>query len=139
MTEPRDDATHQPFHWAGIVARVAIAVGVVLLHGGIVTQAQGTVQNPSSISFMCGDHDRDDEHEVSIIDAKTGMVVRTVLLGDPEMIGSLVIAPIDIRSLPFGVYVWTVRVIASGISAAPSDPSEPWERSPMRATNVGAR
>lgn len=116
---------------------VGVVAALVLM--GWALLAQGTVQNPSSISFMCGDHDRDDEHEVAIIDAKTGMVVRTVLLGDPEMIGSLVIAPIDIRSLPFGVYVWTVRVIASGIAAAPSDPSEPWERSPMRATNVGAR
>ena len=40
-TDPRDDAAQEPFHGAGIVAGVAVAIGIVQLHGGMLAQTVG--------------------------------------------------------------------------------------------------
>lgn len=104
--------------------------------GSVVLCAQTPVRNPQSISFTCADHDRDDEHEVEVVDVKTGVVVQTILLGDPPLTGSLVMTTVNLRPLAFGSYVVRVRAVANGQRSETSDPSPVWERAPGRPMNV---
>lgn len=98
-----------------------------------------TLRNPNFIVFTCQDHDRDDEHEAEIVDVRTGGVVQTMLLGDPPLTGSLVIAEVNLRPLAFGSYVVRVRAVANGQRSETSDPSPVWERAPGKPLNVDVR
>ena len=109
---------------------------VWLVIGSVVLCAQTPVRNPQSISFTCADHDRDDEHEVEIVDVKTGAVVQTILLGDPPLTGSLVMTTVNLRPLAFGSYVVRVRAVANGQRSETSDPSESSDRDSERASQV---
>jgi hypothetical protein len=117
---------------------VVFALSVVLLTDTRLS-AQTMVVNPSSISFTCSDHDIDDEHEVEVVRVDTGEIVRTMLLGDPPLTGSFVIAQVDFRSLRPGHYAVRVRVRSGGESADMSDPSPVWQRKLSKAMNVDVR
>lgn len=94
------------------------------------------MKNPTEVSFTCIDHDKDDNHEVDIIDS-TGTVVQTLLIGDPP-VGSdgRVVAKFNVQPINFGQYTVIVRAIQGALKSENSLPSEKWERSFGTPSNV---
>ena len=98
--------------------------------------AQTPVKNPSGVAFLCPDHATDDQHEVDIVREADGVVVATLLGGDPPLVGSEVVIPVNVQPVAFGQYRFVVRAVAGLIKSNNSLSSEVWERAPGRPTNV---
>ena len=86
--------------------------------------------NPSRIGFTCPDHAQDDQHELDIV-TEAGVVVSTILLGDPPLNSAgEVEATISVQPIKFGRYVFRVRAVAQGLESVDSLGSEVWVRAP---------
>src|SRR3989337_1066418 len=95
-------------------------MGVMVLLSAVSLSAQGPPKNPSQIAFFCPDHDRDDQHEIDVVRVSDGVVIATLLGGDPPLPG-------------------TEGVVAGPLRSANSDPSEVWERVPGRPSGIVVR
>lgn len=89
------------------------------------------IVNPSKVLFTCPDHDQDTNHEVDIIDAVSGAVESTLLVGDPvaNAAGEVVIT-LNIQPIKFGSKRFVVRAVAGAEKSENSVPSDLWRRSP---------
>lgn len=99
----------------------------------VCAQAMGQtpVRNPSGIAFLCPDHDRDDQHEVDIVRESDGVVVQTLLVGDPEALpGAEVVVSVNVQPIALGSYRFVVRAVAGAVKSDNSVPSDIWERAP---------
>ena len=94
--------------------RLGLSLGWLLV-GSSVLWAQAPVRNPTGLAFQCLDHDRDDQHEIDIVRESDGMVVATLLGGDP---------PADAAG--------EIRAVAGTIRSDNSLPSDIWDRAPGR-------
>lgn len=89
------------------------------------------VKNPRAVLFECPDHDRDTGHELDIIEAATGKVVQTIVVGDPAKDGNGdVRVTINVQPIDFGRYVIKARATFATIVSPDSEPSPVWERAP---------
>ena len=123
-----------------IALKSKLAVLLFVVVGVSALSAQTFVfRNPYAVTFVCPDHDLDDQHEVDIIRETDGQLVRTVLIGDPPLTGSLVIAPINIRPEAFGSYRFVVRAVAGTAKSESSEASSVWQRQPSKPLNVEPR
>lgn len=106
---------------------------------GPAQQAAGPMKkNPRQVGFKCPDHAVDDQHEVDIVDASTGVVTQTILIGDPpaDPVTGEVVGNVNVQPVKFGTYYFVVRVVAQGLKSDNSLPSEQWQRAPGQATDV---
>jgi len=115
------------------------ALVVVLVLGTVGVRAQGPPKNPSQIAFFCPDHDRDDQHEIDVVRVSDGVVIATLLGGDPPLTGTEVVVDINVQPVAFGSYRIVVRAVAGTLRSANSDPSEVWERAPGRPSGIVVR
>jgi len=99
-------------------------------------------KNPTLIEFSCPDHDRDDQHELKILQV-TGtnrVTITTILLGDPPLdTDGMVRTTINVQPIAFGQYVATVNSIAGTEKSDPSDESNQFERVPGRPSKLGIK
>jgi hypothetical protein len=92
------------------------------------------VKNPTIAEFVCADHDRDDQHELTIYqNTPTGVLVTTILLGDPvyaDAATKLVRSNLNVQPIAFGSYVAKVVAVAGTLKSDPSPVSNIFERVP---------
>jgi len=102
--------------------------------------ASAQVVNPSGVAFTCPDHDQDTEHEIDIVRDADGVVIATVLGGDPPVTtaGEVVIT-LNVQPIAFGDYRFIARAVAGGLRSVNSAPSAIWHRRPGAPTGVRAR
>ena len=120
-----------------IIARIVVGLMLIL---PIAVSAQGVIKNPSALAFICPDHALDDGHEVDIVRESDGVVVATLLGGDPPLnaAGEVAIA-VNVQPIAFGQYRFVARAVAGTVKSDSSLPSMLWERAPGRPTNVVPR
>ncbi|HAM59502.1 MAG TPA: hypothetical protein DCQ64_30475 [Candidatus Rokubacteria bacterium] len=114
-------------------------MGVMVLLSAVSLSAQGPPKNPSQIAFFCPDHDRDDQHEIDVVRVSDGVVIATLLGGDPPLTGTEVVVDLNVQPVAFGSYRFVVRAVAGPLRSANSDPSEVWERVPGRPSGIVVR
>lgn len=115
-----------------------LSIGLVLF-GGYASIAQTPIKNPSGLTFTCPDHALDDQHEIDIVRQADGVVVQTLLVGDPPAdISGDVQVSVNVQPIAFGLYVFKVRAVAGTSKSDTSNPSPVWERAPGKPTNVRA-
>ena len=102
-------------------------------------QAQTPVKNPAALAFTCPDHATDDQHEIDIVRVSDGVVVATILGGDPPLQNNEVIIPINVQPVAFGSYRFIVRAVAGSVKSVNSVPSEIWDRVPGQPSQPVAR
>src|SRR3990167_849799 len=116
-------------------------VWILLLLGvtGVTLMAQSPVKNPRAVVFTCPDHDRDDGHEVDIVNS-AGTVIHTLQGGDPpaDANGEVTIA-INVQPIAFGDYTIIVRAVAGPLRSVNSAPSAVWQRVPGAPSQPGVR
>ena len=106
---------------------IALIVGV-----SSPVSAQQLPRNPRGVGFICPDHDRDDGHELDIVDRAMGQVIQTLDLGDPPRNAAGVVeASVNVQPFDFGVYAFVVRAKAGTIESEDSE-AWVWERAPGR-------
>ena len=111
-----------------------MAIGFV-----IIVAAQDIPRNPRNIEFVCADHDRDDQHELDILDSG-GNVIQTILLGDPPVgQDGIVRTTINIQPITFGEYTARVRARAGDLISLNSAPSNMFLRAPGQPSGVIVR
>jgi len=110
--------------------------GLLLLAGSVSVRAQGPPKNPRQIAFFCPDHDRDDQHEVDIVRVSDGVVIQTLLVGDPPLTGTEVVVDVNVAPVAYGQYRFVVRAVAGALRSNDSNPSEVWERTPGRPSSL---
>ena len=100
-------------------------------------------KNPTVVEFFCQDHDRDDQHELKILQVvgTNRVIITTILLGDPPIdpVDGLVRTTINVQPIAFGQYVATVNAIAGTDKSADSDESNLFERSPGKPSKLGIK
>jgi hypothetical protein len=94
------------------------------------TPGQVVIKNPSALAFLCPDHAGDDQHEIDIVRVSDGVVVQTLLGGDPPEVGGEVVVPVNVQPVAFGRYTFRARAVAGLIKSDNSVPSAEWERAP---------
>ena len=119
--------------------RLCGVLGVCLLGLASPVFAQTPLKNPSAIAFQCVDHATDDQHEIDIVRASDGVVVATILGGDPPLVNNEVVIPINVQPVAFGQYRFIARAVAVGVRSENSVPSEIWERTPGAPSKPEAR
>jgi hypothetical protein len=98
----------------------------------MLAQEPALPKNPRGVVFFCPDHDRDDGHELDIIDRETGLVIRTLDLGDPPRnADGDVEAEVNMQSQEFGTYAFRVRAKAGRFISEDSE-AWAWDRAPGR-------
>lgn len=114
--------------------RLWLLVGICLVP---VAGSAQTLSNPRSVIFTCPDHAQDDQHEIDIVRVSDGVVVATILGGDPPATtaGDVVI-PVNVQPVAFGSYRFVARAVAGTLKSANSAPSPTWNRVPGEPTNV---
>lgn len=119
-----------------ILVSGGLALGLSLC-ASLPAAAQTPIKNPAALVFACPDHAGDDQHEIDIVRVSDGVVVATVLGGDPpaNAAGDVVI-PLNVQPIAFGLYRFVARAVAGTVKSDNSLPSEVWERAPGRPTNV---
>jgi hypothetical protein len=86
------------------------------------------------VAFLCPDHDRDEGHELDIIERATGKVIQILDLGDPpENTTGEVQADVNVQPYNFGPYEFRVRPKVGAIESDDSD-AWTWERAPGKPT-----
>jgi len=98
-----------------------------------------TVKNPRNVEFTCPDHAIDTEHELDIVRTSDGVVVQTILLGDPAAADGVVRTTINVQPVAFGEYVARVRVVAGTVKSDSSPDSNRFERAPGQPGSVIVR
>jgi hypothetical protein len=99
----------------------------------------GNVKNPRTIEFVCADHATDDQHEVDIVRNSDGVVIQTVLLGDPVAVSGVVTATINVQPVAFGTYFVRVRAVAGALKSEDSVSSNLFDRVPGAPSSVVVR
>lgn len=119
------------------MSRSALCAVLMLTILSPVSWAQTPIKNPSGVIFACLDHALDDQHEVDIVRQSDGVVVQTLLVGDPpaNAVGDVVVS-VNVQPVAFGQYVFRVRAVAGTLKSDTSDPSPVWERAPGKPTDV---
>jgi hypothetical protein len=98
-------------------------------------QVTQLVKNPTTIQFVCVDHDKDDQHELDVIRASDNTVIATLLLGDPPAdANGLVTATLNVHPIAFGTYFGKVRAVAGTLKSDDSAPSNQFQRAPGQPT-----
>lgn len=116
---------------------ILMAWTVLVLFCAAPASAQTLIKNPSGLIFTCPDHALDDQHEIDIVRQADGVVVQTLLVGDPPAdVNGDVVVKVNVQPVAFGSYVFRVRAVAGTIKSDTSDPSPIWERAPGKPTNV---
>jgi len=101
---------------------------------------QASVKNPRFIDFECPDHTLDDQHELEIVRVSDGVVIQTILLGDPPATTlGIVTAPLNIQPVAFGTYFVRIRAVVGTVKSELSDPSNTWDRVPGKPSGLMAR
>ena len=101
--------------------------------------AQTPIKNPSAVAFLCPDHATDDQHEIDIVRVSDGVVIQTILGGDPPLVAGEVVIPVNVMPVAFGQYRFVARAVAGIIKSNNSVPSDVWERAPGPPTGVVPR
>jgi hypothetical protein len=100
-------------------------------------------KNPTTIEFSCPDHDRDDQHELKILQVTdtNRVTITTILLGDPPIdpVDGMVRTTINMQPIAFGTYVSTINASAGPDKSDDSAESNLWQRVPGRPSKVGLR
>jgi hypothetical protein len=108
-----------------------------LLLAATMLQSTPAPKNPTTVTFNCADHDRDDQHELDIIRVSDGAVIQTVLLGDPAAdANGVVTATVNVQPIAFGQYKVRVRAVAGTVKSADSADSNVFDRVPGSPTKV---
>ena len=118
-----------------------ILLSVMLVWGLIQpASAQVGVKNPSGLAFICPDHATDTAHEIDIVRESDGVVVQTLLVGDPPLnaAGEVEFA-LNVQPIAFGAYRFTARAVASTFRSETSLPSVLWERVPGKPSGLVVR
>lgn len=96
-------------------------------------------KNPKGIAFICDDHDKDDGHEIDVIEVASGRVVKTLDVGDPPQgADGYVTVKLDVREFDFKKYQFVVRAKVGALKSDDSDPWE-WDRAPANPRNIRGR
>jgi hypothetical protein len=97
-------------------------------------QTEPIPKNPTLAEWVCADHDRDDQHELTIYEnTATGVAITTILLGDPvyaDPATKLVRASLNVQPIAFGSYYATLVAVAGTVKSDPSPASNIFERVP---------
>ena len=122
------------------MARLLLTILCVSLGGLLLVTVPGYAQsppkNPNTVGFTCPDHDRDDQHEIDIVREGDGVVVATLLGGDPPLVNGEVILTLNVQPIAFGRYRFVARAVAGAVKSDNSTPTEVWERVPGSPTGV---
>lgn len=120
--------------------RAVCSIVVLVLVLNTFVYAQPLVKNPSAVAFNCPDHASDDQHELDIIRVSDGVVVQTLLGGDPPLnaAGEVEIT-VNVQPVSFGQYRFVARAVAGALKSNDSLPSAVWERAPGPPSNVTVR
>jgi hypothetical protein len=105
-------------------------------------QAEPAVKNPTIAEFVCPDHDRDDQHELTIYqNTAAGVAITTILLGDPvaDPATGLIRVSINVQPIEFGSYYARLVAVAGGLKSDPSVASNVFERVPGAPSKPGIR
>ena len=127
--------------WRSPMRRCLLIGTIVLAAAGFeactVWAQSPLIKNPSAVAFLCPDHGADDQHEIDIVRVSDGVVMQTLLGGDPPLspAGEVVIV-VNVMPVSFGSYRFVVRAVAGAVKSDSSVPSDIWERAPGRPTSV---
>jgi hypothetical protein len=102
--------------------------------------------NPTTVIFVCSDHDLDDQHELKILrlEGDHKVVITTILLGDPPYLplremAKEVSTTLNMQPIAFGTYVATVNAIAGEFKSPDSPESNVFVRAPGGPSKVIVR